>query len=215
MGNINKKSCADQIYEDIRNDILKHNIGFYDKLVNRDLQTKYDVSSTPVRDAVNRLYLDGLISEISKTGARTIGFDRKYALEINEVMGSVMDSAIGFAAKKCDIQDACAQLNTILNNQKEPLMNDKFYYYDRMFHRVFFQYSDNEIFLNLYDKYSTLMELMYNYIAKDDSGFKKNEIACHQAIVKEFSRGDIFRARELMRDHYLFVVPIIEKFFKQ
>ncbi len=37
-----------------------------DKLTNRELQERFQVSSTPVRDAINRLSKDGLTQEVSK-----------------------------------------------------------------------------------------------------------------------------------------------------
>ena len=83
MNKIVKKTLNEQIYEALRDEILAKKISFGEKLVNRELQNKFGVSSTPVRDAINRLYMDGLVDEVSKTGARIISFDLKFATEIN------------------------------------------------------------------------------------------------------------------------------------
>ena len=72
-----KKNLSEQIYESLKKEILDQKIGFGEKLINRSLQEKYGVSSTPVRDAINRLYVDGLLDNISNVGARVIPFDYK------------------------------------------------------------------------------------------------------------------------------------------
>lgn len=214
MGNINKKTFSDQIYDDIREDILNHRIGFYEKLINRDLQEKYGVSSTPVRDAVNRLYLDGLVEEIVKSGARTIGFDRQYALEINEMMSKLLDDAIELSASKSDIKDVSKILNSIVIKQKNAIQSDEYFVLDGQFHRAFFEYSLNKVFLSIYDKYETLMELLFRYVVADDYRFRKNEIERHEIISSAFNKGDIISAKKLMQEHYMFMIPMIEKNFK-
>ena len=83
---LNKKTLSEQIYQLLKQDILSQKIGFGEKLINRDLQKKYGVSSTPIRDAINRLYQDGLVEDITKNGARVIAFDLTAAIEINEII---------------------------------------------------------------------------------------------------------------------------------
>ena len=63
-----RKSLSDQIYSVLKLEILKQKIPFGSKLVNRNLQERFEVSSSPVRDAINRLYNDGLISSITQSG---------------------------------------------------------------------------------------------------------------------------------------------------
>ena len=60
--NIVKKTLSDQIYDVLRKEIIQQNIPLGSKIVNRDLQQQFGVSSSPIRDAINKLYQDGLIS---------------------------------------------------------------------------------------------------------------------------------------------------------
>ena len=61
-----KQTLSEQIYNILKEDILSGRILMGDKLTNRELQERFQVSSTPVRDAINRLSKDGLTQEVSK-----------------------------------------------------------------------------------------------------------------------------------------------------
>lgn len=50
-----KQTLSEQIYNILKEDILCGRILMGDKLTNRELQERFQVSSTPVRDAINRL----------------------------------------------------------------------------------------------------------------------------------------------------------------
>ncbi|MGI5872737.1 MAG: GntR family transcriptional regulator, partial [Bacillota bacterium] len=99
---LNKKTLSEQIYELLKQDIMNRKIGFGEKLINRDLQKKYGVSSTPVRDAINRLYQDGLVEDIKRNGARVITFDLTAAIEINEIITILSVGAVELSAEKSD-----------------------------------------------------------------------------------------------------------------
>uniref|UniRef100_UPI0006CFC7FC hypothetical protein n=1 Tax=Clostridium sp. NkU-1 TaxID=1095009 RepID=UPI0006CFC7FC len=42
-----------------------------------------------MRDTINKLYQDGLVKEVTKTGAQVINFDYGYAAEINEFIAAI------------------------------------------------------------------------------------------------------------------------------
>ena len=75
MSVINKKTLSDQIYDILKSEILRREIPFGSKLVNRALQARFRVSSSPIRDAINRLNQDGLITSIDKSGATVVEFN--------------------------------------------------------------------------------------------------------------------------------------------
>ncbi len=94
-------------------EILKREIPFGSKLVNRTLQKRFGVSSSPIRDAINRLNQDGLITSIDKTGATVVDFDYNFFLEINEVLLYVINTGIKLSFEKADIDEVCSYLESI------------------------------------------------------------------------------------------------------
>lgn len=69
-----RKSLSDQIYDELKMEIIEQKITFGSKIVNRVLQERFQVSSSPIRDAINRLYSDGLIEQIDNTGGNSCKF---------------------------------------------------------------------------------------------------------------------------------------------
>ena len=53
-----KDLLSEQIYKILKNDIINSKINFGEVLVNKNLQERFEVSSTPIRDAILRLKED-------------------------------------------------------------------------------------------------------------------------------------------------------------
>ncbi len=199
---INKKSLSEQIYESLKEDILNQKIRFGDKLVNRELQGRYEVSSTPVRDAINRLYLDGLVEDITKSGARVIQFDLKVAVEINEIVCLLNLAAIKLSAEKSDVLEIAAKLGACIENQKKNIDNQQYFEYDYQFHKTFFEYAKNAHFINLYAQYHTLWKILTMYYYHDKERKPSETLIQHQGILDAYRHGDVQSAQSLMDHHF-------------
>ena len=81
-----KDLLSEQIYKILKNDIINSKINFGEVLVNKNLQERFEVSSTPIRDAILRLKEDGIIEEITRSGAKLIDFDPNFACEVNQLI---------------------------------------------------------------------------------------------------------------------------------
>ncbi len=97
-----KQTLSEQIYNILKEDILCGRILMGDKLTNRELQERFQVSSTPVRDAINRLSKDGLTQEVSKSGAQLITFDYSYANELNDFITFLASKAVMLSGTEPD-----------------------------------------------------------------------------------------------------------------
>lgn len=214
---INKETYAEQIYEDIKQDILYHRVNFGERLINRELQKRYGVSSTPIRDAINKLYLDGFIEEITKAGAKVIDFNLDFALEINEIVSLLSDHALKMSSTKSDINEISEILAQQLILQKQTRNNDDDYFkYDNEFHLTFFRYSHNRRFCDLYERYNIFQEILIRYTYMSDvakNNQKDKAIAQHEQIYLAYKSGDISMARKQMENHYITAVSQIKKCF--
>lgn len=210
---INKETFSDQIYESLKQDILCRRIGFGEKLTNRDLQKRYGVSSTPVRDAINRLYLDGFIEEITNAGAKVINFDMQFALEINDIITSLAVNAVGLSRKRSDPNVVIEALEKQIELQQKNADNSDYYIHNNEFHLTFFRFSNNQRLFKLYEQYNILQEILVRYTYGVDSAGKINSIAQHQKILAAYKEDNIVLAQQYMAEHYAFAVDKIEKGF--
>ncbi len=195
-----KKTLSEQIYDSLRMDLINRKIPLGSKLINQELQLKFGVSSTPIRDAVNRLHQDGLIVEVTKTGAKVIDLDANTFEEVNELLGTISSAAVKFAFIRGNKEELIQNLKETLENQKLHLLDNEYYNYDYEFHKLFFDYAKNETFKKLYKSYRPLQELLTHYAF--DIGYDRGtSIKQHREIINMFEKGDIESAMKIMDEH--------------
>lgn len=210
---INKGTYSDQIYEDIKKDILSHRISFGDKLINRELQQRYGVSSTPVRDAINRLFQEGFVEAITKAGAKVIDFNRDIALENNEIISLLSDHAMKMSAAKSDTTEVSNILKQLLLLQRQNYDNEDYFRYDNEFHLTFFRFSNNQSFCDLYERYNIRQEILIRYVYMHNDRQKDIAFVQHEKIYHAYKHGNIAAARKHMENHYKTAVSLIQKEF--
>lgn len=214
MLNIVKKSLSEQIYDILKQEILGQKISFGQRLVNRDLQERFGVSSTPIRDAINRLYLDGLVDEITKVGAKIIEFDLNFALEMNEFIAILCTAAIKLSAQKSSKEDVVASLEAALHTQRNPQNEEEYFQSDFIFHRTFFDYCENNKLKQEYEQYNVLRSmLVFKYYSTGNS--KSEAIAQHEKILDAYRQGNIEEAVQSMDIHYAYAAQLLKDSFNQ
>lgn len=118
MAVIKKQSLVDQIYDQIRNDIINLVYPFGGKLIASELQEKYNVSSTPVREALNRLQQEGLVEYENNIGAKIISIEPEDVWEIQELAITLHKAAIRLAMKKSSHKLIAEELSVHLKEYK-------------------------------------------------------------------------------------------------
>ncbi len=110
MAVIKRLSLVDQVYEKIRERIVSLEIPFGSKLNVSKLQEEYGVSSTPVREALNRLLNDGLIEFENNVGARVISITPQDVRQVQELSYAYQIVAARNALRNCDVQQMADEI---------------------------------------------------------------------------------------------------------
>ncbi|NLN15002.1 MAG: GntR family transcriptional regulator [Tissierellia bacterium] len=210
-----KKSLSDQIYDILKMEILKNEIPFGSKLVNRALQKRFGVSSSPIRDAINRLYQDGLISSIDKSGATVVDFDYEFFLEVNEILLYVVKMGIELSAEKSEVNEVTAYLERYIKLQEENIELDAFFDYDYKFHKTFIDFSHNSRLEKIFKEYNVLHEMLVrNSFLGKTPRLKQESIDMHIRIKDAYKEGNIQLALDLTKEHYKAAEKIFESILK-
>ena len=114
---LNKSTLSEQIYQILRNDILTQKIPCGEKLTLKLLQERFQVSSTPIREALTRLTQDQLVSYYSNVGVRVISFTADDLREIYTFMGDLDGLAIRYASASPDQEKLQAEVTEILEKE--------------------------------------------------------------------------------------------------
>ncbi len=202
--NIVKKTLSDQIYDVLRKEIIQQNIPLGSKIVNRDLQQQFGVSSSPIRDAINKLYQDGLISSIDQTGAQVIDIDYEFFLEVNEILLYIVNTGIKLAYEKNeDLTKIYDKLCELIAKQREAIGTETYYNVDYDFHKILITYSYNSRLIKLFKQYNSLHEILVRYSSKIiDVEEQKEKVNDHEKIAGAFVQGDIDAALKYNEEHY-------------
>ncbi len=195
-----KKSLSEQIYEQLKFDIIHGKIKLGEKLTNKNLQERFMVSSSPIRDAINKLYFDGLLITVTRAGAQVVSLDEVTFQETNEVL-SILNCAMLKKSYEIDLQKQIEILEECISLQIENINNDEYYMYDYKFHKTFFDFGNNQKCKELFKTYNALHDLLVRCY-HDGINTKSNAIEGHKRIVQYLKENEVNLAIVEMDKHY-------------
>ncbi len=204
-----KMTLSEQIYNILKNEIMSGTIPLGSKITNRELQERFLVSSTPVRDTINKLYQDGLVKEVTKTGAQVINFDYEYAEEINEFIAAISCVALTMTTARGADKEVTKHLKEYLKRQSIATDDDAYFEADFHFHKSFFDFCGNQFLKETYKRYNLIRFLLIKFAirtAEDRSCSTKQ----HKDIVDAYSSGNFDLASKLLEQHYIHGLSLIK-----
>ena len=192
----------DVVFKTLREAILKGNLAPGERLMEIQLANQLGVSRTPIREAIRKLELEGLVIMIPRRGAEVARITEKDLKDVLEVRTSLEELAISLACER--ISDASVEaLKEALKNFKAAINGGdvtKIAESDVAFHDIIFAATDNARLIQIVNN---LREQMYRYrleYLKDytthDSLYKE-----HEEIVAAIADRDKALARKLIVEH--------------
>ena len=131
---LNKSTLSEQIYQILRTDILNRKISMGEKLTLKNLQDRFEVSSTPIREALTRLTEDGLVNYYSNVGVNVISLNREDLIELYQFMGDLDRLAILYSKSHPQRDKICRELEEIVS--KTGIIEEKDFPVDCIFRSV-------------------------------------------------------------------------------
>ena len=107
---LNKTTLSEQIYQILKEDILTQRIPLGEKLTLKMLKERFEVSSTPIRDALTRLTEEGLVRYYSNIGVNVISPGRTDLQELYQFMGDLDALAILYSSRSKDLSEILKEL---------------------------------------------------------------------------------------------------------
>lgn len=204
MKNVIKMTLADQIYTILKDDIINQVIKCGEKLTLKALQERFDISSTPIREAMKRLNQEGLIDHITNVGARVIEIEEKDVVEIYDFCSALDSTALKLSLKNGKIEKLILDLNKSIELQENSLkLKDmkNFKLYSDDFHDIFYRYADNSRLynaaLNLRSQLSILTSIYQSFTIAKSIVFAE-----HKSIVCSIQNNSYDEATVLLSQHF-------------
>ncbi len=197
-----KETLSEKIYQNIYDDITQRNLSCGQKLTLKALAQEYDVSNTPIREALSRLSENGLVTYYSNCGVKVIDFSEADIQDLFRFV-SELDALSVQYCETYPIRDAFLhELRGIVEAGNSLLAAGdltEWDEYSKFFHKTFYKFAQSPCLDNAADKLRPRVELLSYLYYPQISREKVNED--HNRIFQTILDGDFARAAELMRAH--------------
>lgn len=192
----------DVVFNTLRQAILKGELAPGERLMEIQLAVRLGVSRTPIREAIRKLELEGLVLMIPRKGAEVAKISEKSLRDVLEVRRSLEELAIELACQRM-LPDAVEELeqrqeefkNAVLNGNPMEIAET-----DEAYHDVIYKGTCND---RLIQMINNLREQMYRYRLEYIKDEDKRQILLleHDHILEAVRRRKVEEAKEAMREH--------------
>ena len=192
----------DVVFNTLREAILRGELKPGERLMEIQLANKLGVSRTPIREAIRKLELEGLVLMIPRKGAEVAQITEKSLRDVLEVRRALENLAVQLACLRmspqtlADLKAAARAFEEILGGEDVTAVAEA----DVAFHDVIYMATDNQRLISLLNN---LREQMYRYRVEY---LKKKEchkqlLWEHQEIIRAIEAGEIDVATKITEQH--------------
>lgn len=192
-------SIANTVYDAFVEDLRAGKRRPGDRILAEDIAKSFEVSRTPVREALSRLQERGLL-QMTPTGLSVTQLDRTAVLELYAVRELLEGAAAGFAAQHASPSDLFTMhqiAEAFARPENDPARVARL---NRAFHDAIYEAAHNEFLLKILDgMHDTLMLLPSTTFAVE--GRQSVAIEEHKAILDAIEARDPVTADQRAREH--------------
>ncbi len=198
----NNQPLSSTLFNELQRDILSGKIKSGEKLTEQCICKQYDVSRTPVREALRQLEADGLIENIPHRGAFAIGLTRRDISDLFDLRAQFEMKAVEWAIMRMDDEGIEHLRENIEFMEFYTLKGDteKVLTFNSQFHNIIYQGTGNRMLYQTLHTYQTYLK--HSAPPKTFSDDYLNTILSeHRAIFNAFESKNPEEGRQAMQYH--------------
>ena len=192
----------DVVFNTLRQAILRGEMEPGERLMEIQLAQKLGVSRTPIREAIRKLELEGLVIMIPRKGAEVAHITEKDMRDVLEVRCTLEELAVALACKNVtperimDLRAANKVFESAIVSKDVVNIVDA----DVQFHDTIYAMTDNDRLTQIINK---LREQMYRYRLEYVKDARTHSILIneHNDIIQKLADKDVEGAKMFMRQH--------------
>ncbi len=199
------KPLRDVVFETLRDAIITQVLKPGERLMEIQLAEEMGVSRTPVREAIRKLELEGLVVMVPRKGAYVAGVSMKDIHEVYEVRAALEMLAVTLAAERITDEELDALERQVLRESEAESDHDEhaldnIIYIDSSFHDIIYQAAHNQ---RLVQFVNILQEQLQRFRAASLSrpGRSKTALDEHKQIVEALAERNGELAAKLAKEH--------------
>ena len=192
----------DVVFNTLRQAILKGELEPGERLMEIQLAERLGVSRTPIREAIRKLELEGLVLMIPRKGAEVARISEKSLRDVLELRRSLEELAIELACQRMteeeidELERAQEAFRKAVDSKDVMLMAET----DEKYHEIIYQGTKNSRLVQILNN---LREQMYRYRLEYIKDADKRQILLieHDNILKAVRGRRVAEAKAAMREH--------------
>ena len=192
----------DVVFNTLRQAILKGELEPGERLMEIQLAERLGVSRTPIREAIRKLELEGLVLMIPRKGAEVAEISEKSLREVLEVRRSLEELAIELDCQRItpeeltDLEEAENGFARAVETGEVMAIAES----DEHFHELIYQATANERLVQILNN---LREQMYRYRLEyiKDEDRRQILVVEHEHILRAIRSRNMAEAKSAVREH--------------
>lgn len=192
----------DVVFNTLRQAILTGELKPGERLMEIHLADRLGVSRTPIREAIRKLELEGLVVMIPRKGAQVARITEKNLKDVLEVRRALDMLAVRLACSRMDdeykkqLREACDEFARVVKNNNTKDITEA----DVRFHDIINKATGNDRLIQLVNN---LAEQMYRYRLEyiKDAAYHNRLVTEHEEIYSAIMDGDEERAAKAVVLH--------------
>lgn len=190
------------IFHYLRELIVNGKLAPGDHLVEEELAKGFNVSRTPIREAIRKLELEGLVKRSPRRGVVVREFTLEDIEEIYDIRSVLEGYAARLAAKNVD-DERIYKLKNLLRQMKESIKKGKGLEemeLHKKWHLILYAASNNTRLESLLNDYADYLQF-FRMVSLQKPGRLAETIEQHELLIQAIESGDGELAEKRARDH--------------
>jgi DNA-binding GntR family transcriptional regulator len=184
----------------LRNAIRDGDLTPGERLTEARLAGQFGVSRTPVREAIERLLCDGLLSLVPSRGVVVTELSREQVLHLYALREVLEGAAAAFAAQHASKGESAGIRNILAVMGSQAHTPQALANLNRDFHRAIYSASHNEYLVQAANRLADFLVLLPGTTYSASRRAEQAHIE-HSAIVRAIERHDSAKAEQTARKH--------------
>ncbi|MCG0277895.1 MAG: GntR family transcriptional regulator [Thermanaeromonas sp.] len=198
----NYKPLREIVFETLREAILAGHLKPGERLMEVQLAEEMGVSRTPVREAIRKLELEGLVVMVPRKGAYVADISTKDIADVFEIRGALEALAAALACERIT-EEELEELERLLvkiaecaeKNDLETLVQ-----LDTQFHDILYRASRNDRLVQIINNLREHIQ-RFRTSSLATPGRKRETVEEHKALVEAIASRNVELAQRLAQEH--------------
>ncbi len=197
-----EKSKKEQIYEFLKQEIISNHLKPGTVLVERQICATKNISRTPVREAIQQLVAEGLVTNLNNKGSIVSNI----TYENIACVYDVREYMEGLAARLCaqrisdsgtkELRGYFLKMEGFLKEKNKAGLSDT----DGNFHGCIIKNSRNDVLISIWSNLQNQVQRITRLLEKDTDAYENAHIL-HRELLEAIERRDPNSAEYFMREH--------------